>query len=193
MRSAIAVIRDEHRSLAAVLHGLGHLIEEIGHGRLKPDHSLIRAMLLYIDRFPERLHHPKEDEFLYRALRRRDPSAAGLLDRLEDEHAKGRPMVAALLAAAEHYAAGEPGAFTAFVRAVDDYCRFQWTHMKSEEEEALPLAERTLTPEDWQGIDAAFRANEDPIGGLDSGREYRELFRRIANLAPPPIGVGPET
>jgi hypothetical protein len=28
--------------------------------------------------------------------------------------------------------------------------------------------------------------------GAKAGEEYDALFRRIANLAPPPIGVGPE-
>src|SRR5207249_9744958 len=46
-------------------------------------------MLHYIDAFPERFHHPKEDAYLFRRLRERDPSAGELLDRLETEHEEG--------------------------------------------------------------------------------------------------------
>lgn len=54
------------------------------------------------------------------------------------------------------------------------------------------MAEKALTAEDWQAIDAAFQSNDDPIAGVQTAREFRELFKRIVNLAPPPIGVGPE-
>ena len=61
MHSALTVIRGEHRSLAAVLDGLRYLVHEIREGRIEPDFQLLFAMLDYIDAFPEKLHHPKED------------------------------------------------------------------------------------------------------------------------------------
>jgi hypothetical protein len=63
--------------------------------------------------------------------------------------------------------------------------------MRKEEERVMPRAEQVFTAEDWARVDAAFAANDDPIGGLDSRRELRELFRRIVALAPAPLGVGP--
>jgi len=43
-----------------VLHGLWYLVDEVGEGRRKPDFTVLRAMMHYIDTFPEKLHHPKE-------------------------------------------------------------------------------------------------------------------------------------
>jgi hemerythrin-like domain-containing protein len=63
--------------------------------------------------------------------------------------------------------------------------------MRLEEDVVLPLAERTLTEADWQPIDAAFRANEDPLFGARPREEFRKLFQLIVNLAPAPVGVGP--
>ena len=51
-----------------------------------PNFELLGAMIYYIDAFPERFHHPKEDEYLFRLLRVRHPDAAPLLDRLNIEH-----------------------------------------------------------------------------------------------------------
>jgi hypothetical protein len=48
-----------------------------------------------------------------------------------------------------------------------------------------------LTREDWDTIDDAFAGHADPLVGVDAGNEYRALFTRIVNLAPPPIGIGP--
>jgi hemerythrin-like domain-containing protein len=189
--SALAIIRDEHRSLAAVLHGLSFLVEEIRAGRAAPDFRLIRAMLRYVQEFPDRLHHPKEDEHLFRALRARDPSTAAFLDELEAEHVAGRVRATTLADALLAYEREGAGAFERFVGAVDAYATFHWEHMRKEEDVVLPRASAVLTPEDWAAIDAAFGSNADPLAGVDPRRELRELFRRIAAMAPPPIGVGP--
>jgi branched-chain amino acid transport system ATP-binding protein len=53
------------------------------------------------------------------------------------------------------------------------------------------MAREHLTPEDWKEIDAAFTDHGDPLFGAKAEAEYDSLFRRIVNLAPPPIGVGP--
>jgi hypothetical protein len=60
--------------------------------------------------------------------------------------------------------------------------------MRREEQEVLPLAEKTLTGEDWQAIDAAFAANQDPVAGVRE-RDMQALFTRIVNLAPEPVGL----
>ncbi|MDH4325087.1 MAG: hypothetical protein OEZ09_00220 [Betaproteobacteria bacterium] len=49
--------------------------------------------------------------------------------------------------------------------------------------------EQRLTPGDRAAIAAAFAANEDPLGGVGE-REYRQLFQRIAQIAPAPVGLG---
>lgn len=191
MPSALAIIRDEHRSLAAVLHGLAFLVAELRAGRGQPDFRLFGAMLRYLQEFPDRLHHPKEDEHLFRALRARDPATAAFLEELEGEHVAGRVRATTLEDALLAYEREGAPAFERFAGAVDAYTAFHWEHMRKEEDVVLPRAIAVLTPEDWAVVDAAFAANADPLSGVGSRRELRELFRRIAAMAPPPIGVGP--
>lgn len=191
MPDAIAIIRDEHRSFAAVLQGLTWLVTEIRERRLQPDFELFAAMLAYIRAFPEKLHHPKEDAYVYARLRQRHPGIAPVLDELEAEHARGREFIVELADALYRYRRdGEP-AFAAFDAAATAYADFHWAHMRKEEDLVLPIAETALTADDWKAIDAAFASNDDPLVGIEATRESRELFRRIVNLAPPPIGVGP--
>src|SRR5438034_84963 len=75
---ALAMIRDEHRSLGAVLHALLAQIEQP-----QPAPALVKAMLHYVEQFPEQLHHPKEDAYLFQALRTRTAECNDLLDDLE--------------------------------------------------------------------------------------------------------------
>jgi len=188
---AVRIIRNEHRSLAAVLHGMVYLVREIRDRGARPDFALLGAMIYYIDTFPERLHHPKEDKYVFRLLRMRCVEAAPLLDRLEQEHRTGASKIRALEQALARFQQGGMPEFQAFAAAVDAYADFHWEHMRAEEKEVLPLAEKHLTAGDWEAIDAAFTDNSDPLFGTGPGQAYDQLFQRIVNLAPPPIGVGP--
>ncbi len=190
MAKAIAIIRDEHRSFGAVLNGLLSVIEGIRDGKMQPDFLLLKAMLHYIVEFPEKVHHPKEDQYLYRLLRQRDAGMVPLLDELEREHVRGRALVLELEQAIKRYETQGAAGFAEFSAVVSSYAEFHWAHMLKEERQVLPVAEKALSAEDWAEIDKAFLSNADPLVGADSRREFRELFRDIVNLAPAPIGVG---
>ena len=150
---AIRTIQDEHRTLAAVLHGMLYLVHEIRDGATKPDFNLLGAMIYYIDTVPERFHHPKEDQYLFWLLRIRQPEAAPLLDRLKEEHRVGSEKIRDLEQALTRYQQGGADEFPNFLAAVEAYAAFHWSHMQTEEKLVLPLAEKYLTAGDWDAID----------------------------------------
>jgi len=189
---SIRIIQDEHRALAAVLHGMLYHVHEIRDRGVAPHFELLGAMIYYIDAFPERFHHPKEDRYLFPLLRVRHPTAGALIDQLEQEHVAGAEKIRTLEQALARYQQGGPQEFAQFLCAVEDYADFHWKHMRAEERELMPLAEKHLTPEDWRNVDAAFVGNNDPMLGIEAGAQFDDVFRRIVNLAPPPIGVGPD-
>ena len=186
-----ALIRDEHRTLAALLHALKHLVREIRAGRATPDFALLRAIVYYIDAFPEKFHHPKEETFLFTPLARRSAEAAAMIASLRAEHAEGEARILGLQHVLLRYEQEGSDGFAPFAAAVDDYAAFYYRHMEKEERDVIPLALRVLLPADWAAADRAFMANRDPLNGSVEG-EFRQLFSKIINLAPPPIGVGPE-
>jgi branched-chain amino acid transport system ATP-binding protein len=188
---AIAIIQDEHRAITAVVEGLRQLVAEIAAGRTPPDHTLLSALFHYIEAFPERLHHPKEDDYLFARLRARRPDATPLLDGLHREHEIGRERFVELKVMWERYRA-DPAALAPFVEGVERYSQFHWQHMRKEEDEVLPLAAAALAQEDWDAIDAAFASNNDPVVGVPASKAFRELFRHLVAIMPPPHGVGPE-
>ena len=188
---AIRIIHDEHRSLAAVLHGMLYLVRDIRLRGSAPDFRVLGAMVYYIDTFPERFHHPKEDAYLFAYLRKRYPDANKLIARLETEHRAGVEKIRTLDQALQRYQNGGSAEFAAFAEAVQAYAAFHWDHMRAEEDELLPLARLHLTESDWKEIDAAFTGHTDPLFGAKAAAEYQALFRRIVNIAPAPIGLGP--
>lgn len=188
--TATRIIQEEHGALAAMLRSIGLLLaEHRRHGTL-PDFGLLRAMLFYVDEFPERLHHSKESSLLFPRLRIRSPELRAVLDRLDADHERGekaiRDLEHALLA---FEIVGEPRR-AAFEEALERYVGFYLEHMHIEESEILPAAERLLNEEDWAELDAAFLQNRDPLTGHPPEDEYRGLFSRIVSQVPAPIGLG---
>jgi hemerythrin-like domain-containing protein len=190
MNQAIRILRDEHRSISSVLHGLRELARTAQAPLLvRPDFSVLRAMIYYIDAFPERLHHPKENEVLFPRILARSPSAATLLQELRDEHEKGAQLIRDLERALTAFELAWPFGADRFEEAVRAYSDFHWDHMRREERVLLPLAEQVLTEEDWKVVATEFARNEDPIADLRE-KDFAELFSRIVAIAPAPVGLG---
>lgn len=189
MKDAISILKSEHRSISAVLHGLKELARMAQDATVRPRFQVLRSMLRYIDEYPERLHHPKEDEHLFARVAARAPQAKKLIDELKKEHEQGAGLIRELERKLLFFEEGWPAGGREFQQAVDAFADFHWQHMRKEELELLPIAERVLTAADWRAIERAFATNLDPIAELQE-RDYERLFSRIANLAPAPVGLG---
>ena len=117
-QAPLSVIRDEHRSLAAVIHGLEYLVRQTRDAGTLPSFPLLRAMLHYIKAFPETLHHPKEDAYLFRKLRARTHEFDATLDELERQHVEGHAHVEELEQSIAAYEADSDGGLARFAAAV---------------------------------------------------------------------------
>jgi hemerythrin-like domain-containing protein len=180
---AAATIRREHHTLGLVIEMLQRLLADIEREYAKPDFSLLAAALYYVDDFPERCHHPKEDEYWFEALRRRTARFNAVLDELQAEHVLSTQTNGHLQRALVHYQGGAPEGLKAFKEAVDAYAVMLRDHMHAEEE-LLEQTRACLTEADWRKIAAAFDANDDPLFGANRREEFRRLYLRIVNRLP---------
>jgi hemerythrin-like domain-containing protein len=180
--SAIAIIKDEHRAIAAVTNGLRHLASEVRAG-VAVDLDFLASMLHYIKAFPDVLHHPKEEQYLFAKLAQRSAEAADLIASLTNEHREGSTLLARLEArVARLRAGGDAQDGIAMADEIDRFVDAQWRHLNAEEKLILPAALRHLTESDWQEIEGAFRANGDLRRGSDYDEAFRRLFTRLMNL-----------
>lgn len=189
--SSLRIIRDEHASLAAMLQSMRLMVQRGTAGQAQNFFEVMRAMLFYIDEFPERLHHPKESNLLFPRVVRKAPSVMGAVDRLERDHMQSEKAVRDLqhlLLAWELLGAGRRQAFE---EAFEKYVNFYLEHMNLEETVILPEAERCFSEDDWRVLNAAFAENADPLTGhYPPAQEYEKLFSLIVTRAPSPIGLG---
>ena len=188
---ALETIRNEHSALAAMLRSMLMLLK-MGPGDA-PERffDVLRAMLFYIDEFPERRHHPKESDLLFPRLLRARPELMPVIRRLEEEHHGGERRVRELQHLLLAWELLGDARREAFCEQADAYVRFYLEHMRVEETQVLPEAEAALAPEDWAMLDAAFTRDKDPLVEDPGNPSYERLFSRIVLSAPAPVGVGP--
>jgi hemerythrin-like domain-containing protein len=191
MPRALSIIRDEHRTIAAILHGMEYLVHEMRARRKKVDPKVFHAMLYYLDTFAQRVHHPKEDQYLFGPVKHRSEEAARVIAKLEEEHVAGEEALRRLAQAMIRYEEGGDREFPGFEREIGNFVEGYRAHMRREEEQLFPLALGLLTPLDWVTVDAAMEEHTDPLAAAREEKNFDELFNRIVSIAPPPIGVGP--
>lgn len=191
MPRSLQIIRDEHASLAAMLQSMRMLVERGPDEGRKNFFDVLRAMLFYIDEYPERLHHPKESNLLFPKVVKASPKVLGAIDRLERDHMHSEKAARELQHLLLAWELLGPSRRPAFQEAFSKYIDFYLDHMNMEEEVILPEAEKVLSPAEWFEIDAAFEKNADPLTGkYPPTAEYEKLFSLIVQRAPAPIGLG---
>lgn len=176
--SAIQIIKDEHRALNSVLFSLRVISRKALHTGAPPDFLWLQAFLNYVDRYSERLHHPKEELYLFRVLERRSPGLGRTIARLRREHAANAGHSIRMRGALANWGR-DPKAGPLFADIASDFARFNWRHMRLEEREILLAAQATFTDADWQAIDRAFAANDDPLARSRTRQECEAALRRL--------------
>lgn len=188
---ACALLRDEHRTLAAVLLSLRMMLRRGPGDAPEQFFDVVRAMLFYIDEFPEQHHHPHESNLLFPKVARAEPALLPVISHLEQQHVQGHGRVRELQHLLLAWELLGDARRATFEEHVQQYVAFYLDHMRMEEEQVLPAAQRVLQPADWEELERAFEGNADPLATGMGDPKFDRLFSRIVLHAPAPIGVGP--
>ena len=183
--AAIGIIKDEHRAIAAVINGLRQVagrMRKPGEEVQAADLEFVALLVRYIKAFPETMHHPKEEHYLFDRLARRTGEVADLIASLEQEHRDGTQLIGEIEASLES-ARGDATQLVGLADVIDRFAESQWRHLSAEEKLILPAARRHLTEEDWCDIEAAFRQNETLAVGSERDEAFRQMFTRLMNMA----------
>ncbi len=109
------------------------------------DHLLAMMHFLHV-------HHHGEDEGLWPMVQHKDPSTVPLVERMERDHERIAPAIAALEEAAEAYRTSalerEP-----LLSALAGLTEVLLPHLEREETEAMPVVSATLTRRDWDSYE----------------------------------------
>jgi len=191
IQSSVQIIHDEHTALASMLRSVGMMLDRGPGANPQAFFEVMRAMLFYIDEFPEQRHHPKETELLFPPVARLAPETRAAIAQLDLDHARGEIAVRELQHRLLAWELLGETRREVFETAARRYLSFYLEHMRLEETMVLPAAMRVLSEDDWRAIDAAFETNCDPLTGqYPRDPIYDRLFTQIVSQAPAPIGLG---
>lgn len=178
MAEPIAAWHAEHVHFARLLDLLEREVA-LFHAEEQPNYQLMVDILDYLQYYPDRFHHPREDAAFARLVER-DPGLELPIARRLQEHrviaAAGEVLLAQLYAVIEEAIVAR----SALEAAAATYLVYYRHHLAAEEREVIPRAAELLTPEDWAVVAAAVPAGADPLFGTDFQERYRELRRQIA-------------
>ena len=180
MTHAIAVLRQEHKSMGKLFRLMESLLQELDDGQ-SPDFRLLHDIGDYLRGYPDQCHHPKED-LIYRKLMRRDPAVLESGSDLLLDHERLAKLIdryVSLLVEAQDEPQGSNETFlVAMSDLVDNYKR----HMEMEETYFFPTAIDRLTGDDWAEINFAVSEQVDPLFD-EASTKFQKLRNEIFRLA----------
>ena len=178
MSQVIAALELDHANIAKLLEILESEILAIEVGKT-PDYPLMQDIMRYMAQYSDRFHHPKED-LIFAQLLKRNPGVRADVEDLIKEHVviglAGQEFAGLLRSSGvDSVALREQIGTSGF-----DYIRALREHMIREERELFPLAMEVLTQKEWQVIDEAVNAIDDPLFDEMTADDYQRLYRLIA-------------
>ena len=183
MSRVIGDLREDHRNVSDLLGLLAReidVVDDAGGG----DFELMRDIMVYMTRYPDHTHHPKED-LMFERMRKRGiaPDTEATIGKLLREHTalaeKGSTFRDMLVGVVD----GTLVEREALVATGRDYTDFLRYHARLEEETVFIEALELLDDTDWSAIESAFEAQIDPIFGPVVQHDFQSLYEHIRDRA----------
>lgn len=187
---ALRIISEEHRSLWRLLVVLDALNCDMRDNGPQGSIGTVDEILDYIDSYIDRMHHPKEDIYLFPKVLERRPDVKKSIDFLQSQHVEGPRFLESIRRRGHDIAAGKDVNEQAFFVDLDQFIAHLQEHIRIEERDVMPAARDSLTSADWAEIDAPFLRNDDPLFGSNVRAEFESLRARLVQSAPAPFGLG---
>ena len=141
-----------------------------------PDCTLMRSIIVYIQEYPEQIHHPLED-MIYSILLER-VNDAEYVQELISEHTQLEVVTRELSESLESFLECADSN-EKLKKQLSEFLVMQRKHIYIEESEVFPLAQSALTKEDWKRLRYMVPILDEPICGRRTWSDYDRLSREI--------------
>ena len=179
MSTVMSELQQDHRNVREILGLLSRELDAVGDAS-GGDFELMRDIMIYMTRYPDHTHHPKED-LMFERMRERGiaPDTEATIVKLLREHValaeKGNVFRDMLIGVVDG-ALVERDTLVALGR---DYVEFLRYHASLEDETVFLEAQKLLDDADWAVVRKAFEAQVDPIFGPAVDHEFESLYDHI--------------
>ena len=183
MSTVMSELRQDHSNVREILGLLSRQLDAVSDAS-GGDFELMRDIMIYMTRYPDHTHHPKED-LMFERMRERgvSPDTEFTIAKLLREHValaeKGNIFRDMLIGVVD----GAMVERDTLVATGRDYVEFLAYHARLEDETVFLEAEKLLDDADWTVVRKAFEAQVDPIFGPVVALEFDSLHDHIRNTA----------
>jgi len=136
----------------------------------------MRSIIVYIQEYPEQIHHPLED-MIYSILLERAEDVE-FVQELITEHTLLEDVTRRLRASLESLSSGTVSKED-LKRQLSEFLVGQRQHIYIEEVEVYPLVKSVLTREDWKQLQSMAPLLDEPMFGRRTRDDYERLYREI--------------
>jgi len=180
MKLTLKTLYKDHDNLRSLLCLLERLLIDIYRGSSK-SYQLIQQILIYIQDYPSRIHHPAEYA-VFSAI-----SKNGVKNRkfhedvnsLMKEHVEIEGMISNSIEAVGPMLAGTQSDITDIGSELSTLIKLERSHLLFEEINIYPFIAEHLGDEDWETISALVPDYEDPLFGDKVKRGYELIFNAL--------------
>jgi len=141
-----------------------------------PDYSLMRSIIVYIQEYPEQIHHPLEDMIYSILLKRVDD--VEFVQELITEHTQLEVVTRRLRESLESLSS-DIASKEQLKQQLSEFLVGQRQHIYTEEIKVYPLVQSVLTKEDWRQLQSMLPILDGPIFGRRTRDDYERLYREI--------------
>ena len=179
MSTVMSELRQDHSNVREILGLLSRQLDAVSDAS-GGDFELMRDIMIYMTRYPDHTHHPKED-LMFERMRARGiaPDTEATIAKLLREHValaeKGNIFRDMLIGVVD----GAMVERDTLVATGRDYAEFLSYHARLEDETVFLEAEKLLDDADWEVVRTAFEAQIDPIFGPAVEHEFASLHDHI--------------
>ena len=183
MSTVMSELRQDHSNVREILGLLSRQLDAVSDAS-GGDFELMRDIMIYMTRYPDHTHHPKED-LMFERMRERGiaPDTETTITKLLREHValaeKGNHFRDMLIGVVD----GALVEREALVARGRDYSDFLGYHARLEDDTVFIEAVKLLDETDWSVIEKAFEAQADPVFGPVVQNEFQTLYDHIRSSA----------
>ena len=145
-----------------------------------PDYAIMRSIVVYIQEYPEKVHHPLEDEIFAILLKRVEDDDNKLVHDLVVDHTDLEVLSRNLRKSLETL---KDGLVTEedLKHLLSRFLSRQRQHMYIEERKVYPMIRSVLTDADWDHVKTIVPIFDDPVFGERTQNDYELLYRELTN------------
>lgn len=175
MHKVVRTLLEAHRKMERVLTLVRFQLDSLNGKDDVAGFRLLKNAVGYMSHYPGLVHHPAE-KILFSRLVRHAPDVGALCEHLLAQHRRFGEQESLLLRYLPDARRGDAEARRRLIEIGSEYCTDHAGHIRSEEGDVFPQAERWLQAADWREIGRYTAQVVDPLPTEDRLGRFETLY-----------------